>query len=1050
MKTKTSRSIAALCLLTAGGLCMAVPAQAQVTVEITGQHGLSEGACTLISSQFFGWDCTYGGTNTKATTPTEGELAGQTFWSGPTLGGTYYEAGSAGDSTAHTPTIGDGKIHPTVTGSLTITGEGEEATVEGTIVIGPAVRNIATSQSARAVEGWSSITHTLEATPVSSAVANDDGGYDYVIGSLGAPELLCIAGTEICFGENEEGADTVAGPNGFWGVGGVAGVKPTVGIEAAEPLAGATATIEGVDRRNIGASTDAVVADPVCASTAPADCDSSTILWTATTNQGAGYDNLILVFSTDGNGNITSGRAYWTQEYNITLGPGSAGKLNSNQSGTFTFTGSTGPVGPSCANLTQNVLENSGATGIDVIAQCTGFTGEITEITIVDVDPADKGTAVVDEATNQIVFTPALDATGPVQITYSATDGTDTEEGILTVNIEEDIDPVGVDGDFSVSTQGVEPETVTATLNLSTLEGINFGNEPTTITISTPATNGTAAVNAGTKIVTYTPNAGVYVDTDTFNYTLTDNDGGIATGTITVTIVDVDPVIQDAVLTTSLNEEGTVTLSFTPGNGSAASHTLEVTGQAESGTCEVGGVFGQIVYTPNADFIGEDSCEVTLTDANGDPDTATINITVSDTNIIVIDGGSSAVDPASLAILGGLPLLLRRRRKALAAAAVTAAAGVLAAPAAMAQDSWDWNSYDGLYIGAGVIGTSIESDSGLNRTLSERLSAEVNGDFEDFPVGGQIFVGWMFNQYWGLEARWSDSGDGDSDFKLDGGEGGNIGDIEIALDGWTIYAVGNWPVAPRWDIFGKIGYTDQTGDFDYDIDGSGNRWSDDDNGFAAALGARWRFARHWAATLEGEYLGVNFDDAIKEPWRVGLNVEYWFGGKERAVPVAAAPVAAPVVAAPPPPPAAPVCADEDGDGVCGPADLCPDTPRGEKVGPNGCSCDVTRQLTFGFDSAKLSAGDKAILDEMAETLTRLNFVEGVIEGYTDSVGAESYNLALSQRRAQAAADYLQSKGIAASRMKVIGRGEADPIGDNSTAEGRAQNRRVVARRTDCN
>ena len=102
---------------------------------------------------------------------------------------------------------------------------------------------------------------------------------------------------------------------------------------------------------------------------------------------------------------------------------------------------------------------------------------------------------------------------------------------------------------------------------------------------------------------------------------------------------------------------------------------------------------------------------------------------------------------------------------------------------------------------------------------------------------------------------------------------------------------------------------------------------------------RWRFARHWAATVEGEYLDVSFEvdgaeggsfDVIDEPWRVGLNVEYWFGGHE--IPVAAAAPLAAVVAAPPPPPPAPAAAaptDSDGDGVVDGTDQCPDTPQGD-------------------------------------------------------------------------------------------------------------------------
>ncbi|MDH5276396.1 MAG: OmpA family protein, partial [Gammaproteobacteria bacterium] len=56
---------------------------------------------------------------------------------------------------------------------------------------------------------------------------------------------------------------------------------------------------------------------------------------------------------------------------------------------------------------------------------------------------------------------------------------------------------------------------------------------------------------------------------------------------------------------------------------------------------------------------------------------------------------------------------------------------------------------------------------------------------------------------------------------------------------------------------------------------------------------------------------------------------------------------------------------------------------------------------------------------------------------------------LSERRAQSVADYLASKGISRDRLQVVGRGESEPIGDNKTADGRALNRRVVARRTDC-
>ena len=159
---------------------------------------------------------------------------------------------------------------------------------------------------------------------------------------------------------------------------------------------------------------------------------------------------------------------------------------------------------------------------------------------------------------------------------------------------------------------------------------------------------------------------------------------------------------------------------------------------------------------------------------------------------------------------------------------------------------------------------------------------------------------------------------------------------------------------------------------------------------------------------------------------------------------------------PPPPVAAAVpekCADTDMDGVCDTADQCPDTKAGTRIGPAGCNCDYTLQTHFANDSANLvDAADKAELDRLAAVMTnpKLQFVAGEIDGYTDNVGDAAYNEKLSKERADAVATYLTSKGVVlGDRFTTKGYGAADPIADNSTEEGRAQNRRVTIRRTDC-
>ena len=76
------------------------------------------------------------------------------------------------------------------------------------------------------------------------------------------------------------------------------------------------------------------------------------------------------------------------------------------------------------------------------------------------------------------------------------------------------------------------------------------------------------------------------------------------------------------------------------------------------------------------------------------------------------------------------------------------------------------------------------------------------------------------------------------------------------------------------------------------------------------------------------------------------------------------------------------------------------------------------------------------------------FATAKIEGYTDSVGTDAYNLKLSDRRAKSVFDYLTSRGVDPARLKSKGFGEADPIASNETDEGRQQNRRVMLIRTD--
>jgi OOP family OmpA-OmpF porin len=104
---------------------------------------------------------------------------------------------------------------------------------------------------------------------------------------------------------------------------------------------------------------------------------------------------------------------------------------------------------------------------------------------------------------------------------------------------------------------------------------------------------------------------------------------------------------------------------------------------------------------------------------------------------------------------------------------------------------------------------------------------------------------------------------------------------------------------------------------------------------------------------------------------------------------------------------------------------------------------MTLRVNFDVDQAIIRSGDKAVLDRAVEFVKKYPDAKIQLDGYTDNRGSEAYNRRLSEKRAQAVKQYLIGEvGIAPSRISTVGRGESDPVADNKTEKGRADNRRV--------
>lgn len=247
------------------------------------------------------------------------------------------------------------------------------------------------------------------------------------------------------------------------------------------------------------------------------------------------------------------------------------------------------------------------------------------------------------------------------------------------------------------------------------------------------------------------------------------------------------------------------------------------------------------------------------------------------------------------------------------------------------------------------------------------------------------------------------------------------------------------------------------------------------------LGAFYRFNDKVALRMEAREV-FNVDEDLNDAVAM-LGLEFSPGAGEAAAPAAAAqpepeqaPVeevaAAPVVAAP---------VDTDGDGVADTADKCANTPAGVQVDADGCpldsdndgianyldkcpttaegvvvddkGCDkvlteaISQELKLNFDSGKstLHPEDKAEIEKVATVMKQYPGTSVEIQGHTDASGKKASNDKLSQDRADAVKNSLVSDfGIDASRITAKGYGSSQPIADNKTTAGRAQNRRVVA------
>ncbi|MDO8042785.1 OmpA family protein [Janthinobacterium sp. SUN137] len=356
------------------------------------------------------------------------------------------------------------------------------------------------------------------------------------------------------------------------------------------------------------------------------------------------------------------------------------------------------------------------------------------------------------------------------------------------------------------------------------------------------------------------------------------------------------------------------------------------------------------------------------------------------------------------------------------------AGALLAAQAAQAQDNTfinpDWAN-SAWYLGAGV---------GQSRaTIDEprlRASLAANGETvtafnkDQRDTGYKLFVGRQLNQYVAVEAGYFDLGK--FDFRSTT-SGNGVLNGQAAFRGVNLDLLGQLPLSQRLSLVGRVGmhYTKTNTEF------SGNRLLGSANTHASerklnaklGLGLEYKFSE--ALALRGEVERYRLNDAVGNRGDADLysvSLVYKLGRPASATP---AYQPAPQVALPP-----------ISETMPAPVAEVKPAPVSEKV-------SFAAEALFDFDQSTLKPQGKAALDQLLGQLNGMDLEVIVTVGHTDAVGPDAYNQKLSQRRAEAVKAYLVAQGVETNRVYTEGKGETQPVADNTSAAGRAKNRRVT-------
>ena len=377
--------------------------------------------------------------------------------------------------------------------------------------------------------------------------------------------------------------------------------------------------------------------------------ESGTISITVTPASDVFDDGFTTVEDTPITADVTTNDTYSAASTFVIHDDATHGTVTDDGSGTFTYSPDADYHGADSFTYTATDVHGGIETGTvtltvtpvaDVVddasstAEDTPVTGDVTtndlflaSATFMIHNDAVHG-LVTDDGNGSFTYSPHADFVGTDSFTYTATDvNGQTETGTVTVTVT----PVADVVDDTVTTGEDTPVSGDVSTN-------DLFSATATFVVHGDATHG-SVTDDGNGTFTYTPD-GDFVGADAFTYTATDAYGQSETGTVSVTITPVADVVDDAITT---NEDTPASGDVSTNDTFAAAASFVIHEDSAFGTVSDDGD-GSFTYTPAADYHGTDSFTYTATDAQGNSETGTVNVTVTPIDDVVDDAFTTPQD----------------------------------------------------------------------------------------------------------------------------------------------------------------------------------------------------------------------------------------------------------------------------------------------------------------------------------------------------------------------------------------------------------------------